>query len=488
MEVFDNCRICLQAIPHEPIKMTRSILKFIEQGLQMPHITRKLDSTNVKQNLCAACFNKLAEFQDFHEVCKDADEFWKRTFPKEHDEGQHAVDTKKELQMEQNQIAVVDVTSTCTQEQEMQLEVYPESKSEEENDELLLSLPFTDQADQEVQSENEDKPDKIVDVNAGHVSVEWRTEDEESVIESENDGSGVEDQDIIEYEYVLPQENSSLRKEGIEDIVANDDEAHSQMENQPYVYEVGDDDSCTLVQDSYDDGMENATETSTLDTPMEVSASANTYIVKTVLDDNGKVKKSYQCQHCDRCFDRIYDIESHYNIHTDVKPYKCEICGKSFRQKNILTTHQAALHFGKKIECPECGKMFARRSQLILHFRMHRDEKPFVCEFVDCQAAFRQRQHLVDHLFIHTGEKNFQCSTCEKAFQTRKRLQDHIYKVHSYHRYGCDRCEKMFLKPHMLRNHLASAHKVAVKDVSHLKILVDPIRSFKKSDWKYNKN
>lgn len=124
------------------------------------------------------------------------------------------------------------------------------------------------------------------------------------------------------------------------------------------------------------------------------------------------------------------------------------MCNKSFRQKNILTTHQA-LHFGKKVECTECGKKFARRSQLILHFRMHRDEKPFVCSFGDCQAAFRQRQHLVDHSFIHTGEKNFPCSTCNKAFQTRKRLQDHIYKVHSYHRYSCDRCEKTFLKPHM---------------------------------------
>ncbi|XP_061388955.1 zinc finger protein 69 homolog [Musca vetustissima] len=111
---------------------------------------------------------------------------------------------------------------------------------------------------------------------------------------------------------------------------------------------------------------------------------------------------------------------------------------------------------------------------------MHRDEKPFVCEYEDCNAAFRQRQHLVDHTFIHTGEKQFECSTCSKAFQTRKRLQDHLYKVHSSHRYNCDRCEKSFLKPHLLKNHLFSAHKVGIDDVSHLKIKLSPLDQLKR--------
>lgn len=202
----------------------------------------------------------------------------------------------------------------------------------------------------------------------------------------------------------------------------------------------------------------------------------------------------------DKSFNRVYDIESHYNIHNGVKPFTCQVCGKSFRQKNILTTHQA-LHFGKKVECGECGKKFARRSQLILHYRMHRNEKPFVCNYDGCDAAFRQRKQLIDHSFIHSGEKNFQCPTCTKSFHTRKRLQDHIYKVHSQHRYRCDLCDKAFLKPHMyvkllsitffyyfneiyfvlrLKHHMITAHNVEVDDVSHLKTLVDDLKQTSK--------
>ncbi|XP_075157459.1 uncharacterized protein LOC142230711 [Haematobia irritans] len=502
MEAFNNCRICLETINHEPIKMTRAIIKFLESAIRMEHIARKFEHVNPKLNLCAACFNKLSEFQDFHEQCKEANDFWKTQFPsrKEENCGDVSITITDNNQVDQENTGTktsVDINNMISQKYEIHLEEaeYQESKTtEDEDDEVLLSLPVTtmNYCDGSTERENQN-----VDVNVEKIDgdEDWHANnDENSEIDMVNGGDAScepenykEDQAVEEYEFDELCEENVIQEEDFINATLDtnqknmvEKENSAIKENTTFVYAVVDDDdgsgSCSLIQEyTVQEGK------ATMEVPAQtVGASSNTYIVRTVLDDNGKLKKSYQCQHCDRCFDRIYDIESHYNIHTDVKPYKCNICGKSFRQKNILTTHQAALHFGKKIECDECGKKFARRSQLILHYRMHRDEKPFVCEYEDCKAAFRQRQHLVDHLFIHTNTKNFQCPTCDKAFQTRKRLQDHIYKVHSYHRYVCNKCDKMFLKPHMLKNHLKNHHKIDVDDVSHLKVIVDPAKQMQK--------
>ncbi|XP_058976201.1 zinc finger protein 28 homolog [Musca domestica] len=489
MDLFNNCRICLQSIGHEPIKMTRAILKYVEQELQLKNLIRKQKSTD-PTNLCAACFNKLAEFQDFHEQCKEADEYWKTQFPTECDNPKPVLESNNlpSVTKDARNNIYVAVVSSTKESADMQLNQEPK---QEEEDELLLTLPINENGYATESNEGTDhhennSVDNVIEEDEynAHMDVTetWSQEDDDTSLPMENKDKYNDEQEIINFEYE--------GNDGEQDDSQSESSTAKEVENEnnTYVYQEdnGDDngnedeDIYKLIQQTLNKELHATTSEPKMRSNTQNSGpSTNTYVVTTVLDENGKVKKSYQCQHCDRAFDRIYDIESHYNIHSDVKPFKCEVCGKCFRQKNILTTHQT-LHFGKKVECPQCDKKFARRSQLILHSRMHRDEKPFVCEYEDCKAAFRQRQHLVDHTFIHTGEKQFECSTCSKAFQTRKRLQDHLYKVHSGHRYSCYMCEKTFLKPHLLKIHLFSAHKVAYDDVSHLKMKIDQNKAIEK--------
>ncbi|XP_065365832.1 zinc finger and SCAN domain-containing protein 12-like [Calliphora vicina] len=486
MDVFDNCRICLHEINHEPIKMTRLILRFLEKCLQLTNVTKPNPQNNVKQNLCAPCFNRISEFQDFHEQCKDSDEFWKTQF-----EDIKEVTLEKQLTFEQSVLLPLaeesnsleaDTTVSTT---ETKPSTYPQQETEEHQHDDLQSLHGDIEEDMhEVYHEKEnnmldtpplneedEETTQIEDFNSIDLT-NWpdETNDNDSEIktleESECDAAKAVNEEIIEYEYQIEDEEEFE----IEEIPTADEPASSESFGVDYrsfnyeKFETENSSESSIIHETIEETKEEYTETT-----------QNAFFMTTTIDENGKVKMSYKCQHCDKSFNRVYDIESHYNIHNGVKPYICHVCGKSFRQKNILTTHQA-LHFGKKVECAECGKKFARRSQLILHYRMHRDEKPFVCNFDGCPAAFRQRKQLIDHSFIHTGEKNFQCATCTKSFHTRKRLQDHIYKVHSQHRYRCDLCEKAFLKPHMLKHHMITAHNVEVDDVSHLKTLVEDLK------------
>lgn len=156
----------------------------------------------------------------------------------------------------------------------------------------------------------------------------------------------------------------------------------------------------------------------------------------------------YKIVSAEKCFSSKYDLQTHEYIHSGIKPFPCDVCGKSFRQKNVLRTHQT-LHFGKTIKCGVCNKTFARKSQLILHDRMHRNLKPFKCDYDHmCGAEFRENQHLVAHQKIHIGIREHQCELCPSAFYHRKGLLSHIRDVHGSVCYQCNYCARTFNKPY----------------------------------------
>ncbi|KAA0203713.1 hypothetical protein HAZT_HAZT001266 [Hyalella azteca] len=58
-------------------------------------------------------------------------------------------------------------------------------------------------------------------------------------------------------------------------------------------------------------------------------------------------------------------------------------------------------HTLRSFQCEYCGKAFKRKYCLVVHRRIHTNEKNYKCE--QCQKSFRAASYLQNHLLTHTA-------------------------------------------------------------------------------------
>lgn len=67
---------------------------------------------------------------------------------------------------------------------------------------------------------------------------------------------------------------------------------------------------------------------------------------------------------------------------------------------------------------------------VVIDFRWHAGERPFVCNWLFCGKRFTRSDELQRHKRTHTGEKRFACEECGKRFMRSDHLSKHI-RTHS---------------------------------------------------------
>lgn len=132
-----------------------------------------------------------------------------------------------------------------------------------------------------------------------------------------------------------------------------------------------------------------------------VQASSKAELQKHVkCHDKRRHYKPIPCKYCDRAFHSQARLLIHDRVHTNERPFPCDLCTNTFKTKTHLRTHYLTHTKVKNFICSICFKAFALNGNLVLHLRTHTKEKPYVCPL--CKAAYLDSKHLKKHkLAVH---------------------------------------------------------------------------------------
>ncbi|XP_027228469.2 zinc finger protein 605 [Penaeus vannamei] len=154
-------------------------------------------------------------------------------------------------------------------------------------------------------------------------------------------------------------------------------------------------------------------------------------------------EKIYSCEICGHTFKKVYNLQSHMEIHSDRTLFECSVCNKQFKVKKNYEAHllnheettsglmeKAAENTNlekarnQRAQCTVCGKWVVSQSSLETHMRSHTGERPFKCD--RCNNAFMRKGDMLRHMKSHTGEKPYVCHYCSATFSRKDKLAFHI--------------------------------------------------------------
>ncbi|XP_026147763.1 zinc finger protein PLAG1 [Mastacembelus armatus] len=177
----------------------------------------------------------------------------------------------------------------------------------------------------------------------------------------------------------------------------------------------------------------------------------------------GKPKKNFLCQECQKAFNSVEKLKVHSYSHTGERPYRCSHpdCTKAFVSKYKLLRHMATHSPEKNHKCTYCEKMFHRKDHLKNHLHTHDPYKEaFTCQ--ECGKSYNTKLGFKRHLALHAANSgDLTCQVCLQLFPSTVVLLEHL-KTHAgksssgtkEKKHHCEHCERRFYTRKDVRRHM----------------------------------
>lgn len=169
-------------------------------------------------------------------------------------------------------------------------------------------------------------------------------------------------------------------------------------------------------------------------------------------------EKRYPCEYCGQKFTLSHNMIVHKRIHTQERPYTCLICNKSFSHSSYMKYHEK-VHTGLCThQCSTCGLSFKSKTKLNMHVKVHSTETT-KCPI--CSKEFKPHRLNVHIKHVHQNEhRPYKCTVCLQAFKTAKTLKTHSYRHSGEKKYKCRfHCNERFTSTAGRRGHERSKHE-----------------------------
>ncbi|KAJ8716284.1 hypothetical protein PYW08_013569 [Mythimna loreyi] len=170
----------------------------------------------------------------------------------------------------------------------------------------------------------------------------------------------------------------------------------------------------------------------------------------------------YECDHCNRTFNRKRSLRRHMYLHLGIKPFQCKNCPEQFRSEYNLQVHIDRVH-KSIVDDPElyicnfCEKPFLVKENLEKHLQTHsKTENSFKCIY--CDKVFPYHILLMQHEKRHLVKGRHQCTLCSMSYRCRNLLYLHVKSHLKIKDFICQYCGKEFLRPNSLKRHVEVSH------------------------------